>query len=46
VIATHDLELIRRMGKRVLTLDHGRLREDQTRPPVGVAVREAPFLPA
>jgi cell division transport system ATP-binding protein len=46
VIATHDVELIRRMGKRVLTLDHGRLRDDQTRPPLGLAAREAPFLPA
>ncbi len=46
VIATHDVELIRRMGKRVLTLDHGRLREDQARSPLGLAAREAPFLPA
>jgi cell division transport system ATP-binding protein len=46
VIATHDVDLIRRMGKRVLTLDHGRLREDPVRPPAGLAVREAPFLPA
>jgi len=46
VIATHDVELIRRMGKRVLTLDHGRLREDPGRAPLGLAVREAPFLPA
>jgi cell division transport system ATP-binding protein len=46
VIATHDVDLIRRMGKRVLTLDHGRLREDPVRPPAGLVVREAPFLPA
>ena len=45
LIATHDVELIRRMGKRVLTLDHGRLREDAARPPVAVAARDAPFLP-
>ncbi|HKB70885.1 MAG TPA: cell division ATP-binding protein FtsE [Thermoanaerobaculia bacterium] len=46
VIATHDVDLIRRMGKRVLTLDHGRLREDPVRAPAGLAAREAPFLPA
>jgi cell division transport system ATP-binding protein len=45
LIATHDVELIRRMGKRVLTLDHGRLREDAARPPVAMAARDAPFLP-
>jgi cell division transport system ATP-binding protein len=28
LIATHDLHLIRRMGKRVLVLDHGRLIDD------------------
>jgi len=46
VIATHDVELIRRMGKRVLTLDHGRLREEQARPPAAPPPREAPFLPS
>ena len=45
LIATHDVDLIRRMGKRVLTLDHGRLREEAARPAVGLAAREAPFLP-
>jgi cell division transport system ATP-binding protein len=45
LIATHDVELIRRMGRRVLTLDHGRLREDAARLPVSVAARDAPFLP-
>jgi cell division transport system ATP-binding protein len=45
VIATHDIELIRRMGKRVLTLERGRLREEEARPAVVVAAREAPFLP-
>jgi cell division transport system ATP-binding protein len=45
MIATHDVELIRRMGKRVLTLDHGRLREEQARPSSAPAPREAPFLP-
>ena len=33
LVATHDLHLIRRMGKRVLVLDHGRLIDD-FRPPV------------
>ncbi len=32
VVATHDLELIRRMGKRVLTLERGRLRDPRPRP--------------
>ena len=45
LIATHDVELIRRMGKRVLTLDHGRLREDAARSAAAVAARDAPFLP-
>jgi len=47
LVATHDFELIRRMGKRVLTLDRGRLRESpmsRTEPPATV-MREAPFLP-
>jgi cell division transport system ATP-binding protein len=42
VVATHDLELIRRMGKRVLTLERGRLREGAPPSPL---IREAPFLP-
>ena len=28
LIATHDLDLISRMGKRILTLSHGRLKHD------------------
>jgi len=28
LIATHDLDLISRMGKRILTLSHGRLKRD------------------
>ena len=45
LVATHDIELIRRMGKRVLTLDHGHLREREiTRETTGF-VREVPFLP-
>jgi cell division transport system ATP-binding protein len=27
VVATHDRELIRRVGRRALTLDHGRIVE-------------------
>jgi len=42
LVATHDFELIRRMGKRVLTLERGHLREGQA--PTAI-VREAPFLP-
>ena len=45
LVATHDVELIRRMGKRVLTLDRGRLRErEPIREPQSL-VREVPFLP-
>src|SRR5215468_8454897 len=46
VVATHDIELIRRMGKRVLTLDRGRLKErDVEKDGARRLVREAPFLP-
>ena len=46
VVATHDVELIRRMAKRVLTLDRGRLKEsDVEKDGVRRLVREAPFLP-
>jgi cell division transport system ATP-binding protein len=42
-VATHDIDLIRRMGKRVLTIEKGMLRErDMAREPLA---REAPFLP-
>ncbi|HEY3170016.1 MAG TPA: cell division ATP-binding protein FtsE [Thermoanaerobaculia bacterium] len=42
-VATHDIDLIRRMGKRVLTLEKGKLRErDVAREALA---REAPFLP-
>jgi cell division transport system ATP-binding protein len=44
-VATHDLELIRRMGKRVLTLERGRLREREPARESPPIVREAPFLP-
>ncbi|HEV8610976.1 MAG TPA: cell division ATP-binding protein FtsE [Thermoanaerobaculia bacterium] len=42
-VATHDVDLIRRMGHRVLTLEKGKLRErDMAREALA---REAPFLP-
>jgi cell division transport system ATP-binding protein len=42
-VATHDVDLIRRMGRRVLTLEKGKLRErDMARETLA---REAPFLP-
>jgi len=45
VVATHDLELIRRMGKRTLTLERGRLHDPDRPREVAPIVREAPFLP-
>ncbi len=46
LVATHDFDLVRRMGKRVLTLDRGRLRDSPMLPDKPVSVmREAPFLP-
>jgi cell division transport system ATP-binding protein len=45
LVATHDVELIRRMGKRVLTLDHGHLREREAIREAPGLVREVPFLP-
>jgi cell division transport system ATP-binding protein len=46
LVATHDLELIRRMGKRTLMLERGRLHDpDRSRPESAPIVREAPFLP-
>ena len=45
VVATHDLEMIRRMGKRTLTLERGHLHDpDRVRESAPI-VREAPFLP-
>ncbi len=45
VVATHDLEMIRRMGKRALTLERGHLHDpDRVRESTPI-VREAPFLP-
>jgi len=45
LVATHDVELIRRMGKRVLTLDRGHLRERELAREAASLVREVPFLP-
>ncbi len=46
LVATHDLELIRRMGKRTLMLERGRLHDpDRSRAESAPIVREAPFLP-
>ena len=46
LVATHDLELIRRMGKRTLMLERGHLHDpDRSRPESAPIVREAPFLP-
>jgi len=45
LVATHDFALIRRMGKRVLTLERGRLREQELPREEPALVREAPFLP-
>ncbi len=46
LVATHDFEMIRRMGKRVLSLDRGRLRDEPLRREIAPsAIREAPFLP-
>jgi cell division transport system ATP-binding protein len=42
-VATHDIDLIRRMGKRVLTIEKGKLRERDL--PRETLAREAPFLP-
>jgi len=45
VVATHDLEMIRRMGKRTLTLERGRLHDPDRARESAPIVREAPFLP-
>jgi len=45
VVATHDLEMIRRMGKRALTLERGRLHDPDRLRENAPIVREAPFLP-
>jgi cell division transport system ATP-binding protein len=37
LVASHDLNLIKRMGKRVLVLDHGKLIDDFR--PVGQTVK-------
>ena len=43
-VATHDVELIRRMGRRVLTLEKGKLHEPGVAREPALA-QEAPFLP-
>jgi cell division transport system ATP-binding protein len=45
VVATHDLEMIRRTGKRTLTLERGRLHDPDRIRESAPIVREAPFLP-
>jgi len=45
VVATHDLEMIRRMGKRTLTLERGRLHDPDRVREAAPIFREAPFLP-
>jgi cell division transport system ATP-binding protein len=45
LVATHDLEMIRRMGKRTLTLERGRLHDAERMRESTPIVREAPFLP-
>ena len=45
VVATHDLEMIRRMGKRTLTLERGHLHDPDRTREIAPIVREAPFLP-
>jgi cell division transport system ATP-binding protein len=42
VMATHDRELIRRIGQRVLTLDRGRLAQDELFPPGDLPAGVAP----
>jgi ABC-type ATPase involved in cell division len=46
LVATHDFDLVRRVGKRVLTLERGRVSESMlpADKPAGL-MREAPFLP-
>jgi cell division transport system ATP-binding protein len=43
-VATHDVDLIRRMGKRVVTIEKGKLY-DPGSPREAALAREAPFLP-
>src|SRR5262249_37734887 len=46
LVATHDFDLVRRVGKRVLALERGRLRESLVAPEkAATLMREAPFLP-
>jgi cell division transport system ATP-binding protein len=43
-VATHDFDLIRRMGKRVVTIEKGKLYDPGSPREVALA-KEAPFLP-
>jgi len=45
LVATHDIALIQKMSKRVLTLERGRLRERTFSREMPALMREAPFLP-
>ncbi len=45
LLATHDKEIIQRLGGRLLTLDGGRLAADQTLPPGTLASHEARRAP-
>jgi len=44
-VATHDFDLIRRMGNRVLTLERGKLVDRGSSREAAALAREAPFLP-
>src|SRR5688500_10505346 len=44
LLATHDRELIRRMGKRVVTLDRGRVLEEKPAAPPEPVRRPAAFM--
>lgn len=46
LLATHDKEIIQRLGGRLLTLDGGRLASDQTLPPGALASHETRRAPA
>ncbi len=46
LLATHDKDIIQRLGGRLLTLDSGRLASDQTLPPGELARHETPASPS
>ena len=43
LLATHDRELIRSSGRRVIVLEHGRLIEEKPRPVERAPAREGIF---